>query len=79
MKASPEQLLALRYVADHLGSLRDKVVFLEDRIRGQSPDFGPFVGTRYCGGTLRDWHVVRGGSVAGGRVVTDAGCGRSLR
>ncbi len=34
MKASPEQLVALRYVAEHLGSLRDEVVFLGGMVTG---------------------------------------------
>jgi len=34
VSASPEQLLALRYVADHLGSLRDEVVFLGGMVIG---------------------------------------------
>lgn len=34
MKASPEQLVALRTVAEHLGSLRDEVVFLGGMVTG---------------------------------------------
>lgn len=34
MKASPDQLVALRYVAEHLGSLRDEVVFLGGMVTG---------------------------------------------
>jgi hypothetical protein len=34
VKASPEQLVALRTVAEHLGSLRDEVVFLGGMVTG---------------------------------------------